>query len=129
MQAGACANGGRSCSVGGIDYPDGTGSIRAPDGCNTCSCADGSLLCTLRACPVARACGARAGNTCAANEYCAYVEGEYCGGADAEAACQVRPAACDDIYAPACGCDGKTYSNACSAAQAGTGVLHAGPCS
>jgi hypothetical protein len=100
------------------------------DGCNTCTCStDGDWACTDRACIDAGvACGARAGDTCAPDEYCAYLEGAYCGAADAEATCQKRPEACDMISDPVCGCDGQTHGNACVAAMAGTGVMHAGPC-
>jgi len=125
---GACAPAPGSCVVDGVTYPDGAGNIPASDGCNICSCANGTLRCTLRACPVPKACGARAGNTCTANEYCAYTEGLYCGAADAEAVCRPRPDVCDTIYAPVCGCDGQTYANSCVASRAGSGVLHAGPC-
>jgi hypothetical protein len=118
-----------SCTVDGITYPDGAGGIPATDGCNICSCSAGQLRCTLRACPAPKACGARAGNSCTANEYCAYGEGSYCGAADAQSVCKPRPSACDTVYAPVCGCDAKTYGNACAAAEAGSGVLHAGPCS
>ena len=75
-----------------------------------------------------KACGARAGNTCNANEYCAYQPGQYCGQADAEATCQLRPQACDAVYAPVCGCDGQTYGNSCEAAIASTGVYATGAC-
>ncbi len=126
---GACAPPPGSCVVGGVAYPDGSVNIPAQDGCNFCDCVNGALRCTLLACPVPKACGARAGNTCTANEYCAYTEGSYCGAADAEALCVTRPSVCDTIYAPVCGCDGQTYASACTAAQAGNGVLHAGPCS
>lgn len=74
-------------------------------------------------------CGARAGNTCTANEYCAYEEGGLCGAADAESFCKARPPSCIESQAPVCGCDRKTYVNSCQANAAGTGIFSAGQCS
>jgi hypothetical protein len=75
-----------------------------------------------------KTCGARAGDTCTASEYCAYQPGKYCGAADAQATCKPRPEMCTRDYRPVCGCDNKTYGNACTAAAAGQGVLTEGEC-
>ena len=61
---------------------------------------------------------------CLKNEYCTKDTGN-CGGAGI---CQPKPQACIQIYAPVCGCDGKTYGNECTASMEGVSLLHEGPC-
>jgi hypothetical protein len=105
---------------------------RAEDGCNVCTCGDDGLWggCTEKACEPDQpnVCGGFVGETCTDDEYCAYVDGQLCGAADASSTCEKRPEACDLVFAPVCGCDGNDYSNACAANAAGTGVQHDGEC-
>jgi hypothetical protein len=120
-------------AVGGVAVADpGDGSVvegGCPGGASSLGPIDadwdeGGLCCSANRVP----CGARAGATCSDEQYCAYEEGELCGQADAEATCQMRPDACDAVLRPVCGCDGKTYSNACEANAAGSGVFSSGDC-
>lgn len=89
-----------------------------PPGCryeggSLCEC--GTLVCPGAACDPA----------CNAGEYC-----DLC--ARPDAVCRVRPPdegrICATIYMPVCGCDGMTYSNACTLGSAGIMQMHTGEC-
>lgn len=54
--------------------------------------------------------------------------GDPCGADGLPGVCVERPIACLTIHDPVCGCDGRTYSNACYAAGAGVNVAYPGEC-
>lgn len=64
---------------------------------------------------------------CGDDYYCQYEEGT-CGDDDQSGVCAERPEVCALIYAPVCGCDDRTYGNACEAAAAGVSVRREGTC-
>lgn len=96
-------------SYGGV-----TGCQRLPDG----RCGYG-----YRACPPPKPC-TRSSDCGKDNLYCR-VDIGLCGKGGT---CALKPEACDLLYAPVCGCDGKTYPNACAADQAGVALSYKGEC-
>jgi hypothetical protein len=73
-------------------------------------------------------CGTRGVPPCPDNMFCSHAPGADCGEADKPGQCMVPPQMCAEIYQPVCGCDGKTYGNACAAATARVGVRADGEC-
>lgn len=72
-------------------------------------------------------CGGFAGVACQEGLQCAMEAGR-CNVADDAGTCRRAPDVCTQQYDPVCGCDKKTYGNACTAAQAGIKVDKSGEC-
>jgi hypothetical protein len=91
---------------------------------NACEAAKAKQsLVTNGLCP----CGVN-GGTCQSDEFCSYLSTDNCLNPGASGSCAPRPTSCPGITATVCGCDGKTYTNQCEAAKAGTAVTSTGAC-
>lgn len=63
-------------------------------------------------------CGGIAGFTCPPGMFCDFPSG-MCGHGDAMGTCREMPEACTQECTQVCGCDGRSYCNACAAHAAG----------
>jgi Kazal-type serine protease inhibitor domain len=78
--------------------------------------------------PTGGTCGGIVGRQCASHkDFCKLPDGQ-CKVSDAQGTCTRRPEICPKIFKPVCGCDHKTYGNACEASAAGVSVQSQGAC-
>ncbi len=77
----------------------------------------------------AQVCGGMSGAVCTGrNSYCHFIPQAQCGAADRLGTCRTKPDVCIEIYAPVCGCDGRTYTSECVANRVGVSAVYAGEC-
>ncbi len=124
-----CAPTGPTCSDGSSCAPD----EACCEECDHIVCTDAGACpgdCTdilADSAPPVRECGGAARLRCPNDMYCAYPTSA-CGEGLGLGVCVARPGGCDADVSPVCGCDGRTYSNACVASAAGVDRFADGPC-
>jgi hypothetical protein len=79
--------------------------------------------------PAGGICGGIAGFGCEPGLYCSFPLEAACGAADQTGTCTRVPEMCTEEFAPVCGCNDKTYPNACYAAREGISAGKKGECS
>lgn len=78
--------------------------------------------------PEGAMCGGIAGFGCGPRLYCDFAPEAHCGAADQSGVCKPIPEMCTQQYQPVCGCNDKTYANACFAALEGVAIATQGEC-
>lgn len=73
-------------------------------------------------------CGGLRGVQCAASSFCNFAPEAACGAGDQTGTCEPIPSVCTQDFTPVCGCDGRTYANACAAHAARVSVASSGEC-
>ncbi|HMF39540.1 MAG TPA: Kazal-type serine protease inhibitor domain-containing protein, partial [Polyangia bacterium] len=73
-------------------------------------------------------CGGSAHTMCPSGQFCELAIGA-CATVDPSGICMVKPTTCDSTIDPVCGCDGKSYANACERQAAGISEWSVGICS
>jgi hypothetical protein len=72
-------------------------------------------------------CGGPGHIRCDPGFFCQMAAG-VCPRQDARGVCARKPRFCDFIEQPVCGCNGRTYTNACTASENGVNIAHDGAC-
>ena len=72
-------------------------------------------------------CDSKNPNICGPKRFCDFTDFS-CGAQGGHGECQDITEVCAEIYSPVCGCDGKTYGNACEAKGQGQSIVKIGEC-
>jgi hypothetical protein len=116
------------CGCDGMTY----GSACAANGAGVSVAKEGECKSAGGTPPSGMTCGGFAGLQCGSGMFCNYetaAGGQGCVDiADGSGVCQTQPTACTKEYKPVCGCDHRTYGNACEAHSKGVSVMHTGAC-
>jgi hypothetical protein len=77
---------------------------------------------------LAKECGGSSGKTCESDQYCDFGDDPDCGATKPGSCKPLGGGACTLQFDPVCGCDSRTYDNACTAAAAGVSIARSGAC-
>ncbi|MET0592262.1 MAG: hypothetical protein ABW133_06160 [Polyangiaceae bacterium] len=119
-----------SCAQGSCTGQAGIGGTSGAGGSGGSSAGTGGSGGEIDAGPEVQ-CGGFASLKCPdpTKSFCDYPETAECGAGDVPGVCKPRPASCAAGGPTVCGCDGKSYLNACEAHAGGTDDHPNGSCS
>lgn len=105
-----------------------TGRAASPVALDAAAARDASVDASASIDAAGARCGTRGVGPCPAGFFCDFPPSADCGRSDAPGVCAPLTTVCHHVLRPVCGCDGRSYDNACLAAVVGVSVAAQGRC-